>query len=120
MSTLADQILATDDRPAREVRAWGQHLWIRPISGTERDAYDVERSQAFEAAQDGTVGYWRARYLVRCLFDGPGPDAKRVFSNQQAAALAEKSGETIKRLWDVANAVNESGPGAEAAAGKNS
>jgi hypothetical protein len=74
------------------------------------------------AARDdeGNVAYWRARYLVRCLFDSDKPDAQRVFSNDQAEQLAGKHGETIKRLWDIASAVNATGPGAQAAAGKNS
>jgi len=124
MSKIAELILETDDRPAVAVKEWGLDLWIVPMSGTERDSYDLDLHRAKQAGED--LDNWRSRFLVRCLYaDEPtGPNGAlqrvRIFANEQAADLGAKNAETIGRLYDIASKVNGTQPGAVEDAAKNS
>jgi hypothetical protein len=114
MST-AEEILSAPDRPWKDTIAWGKELRLMPMGGADRDEYDLERYRAMNDGQ--TLGYWRARYLVRCLYDREG---NRVFTAEQAKPLSEKNGEILKRLWDELEELNGLGQGAVSAAAKNS
>jgi hypothetical protein len=114
--TTAEQILAFNDRQPVPIEEWGQKLQIVPMSGVDLDSYHVERHRAKEAGQDN-MHNWRAKFLVRCIYDLQG---NRVFSDEQAEQLGHKHGKTLQRLFDIAEAVNKTGPGAVEAEAKNS
>ena len=112
--SLADEILAVNDRPGVEAQAWGKTLRIVPMSGIDRDSFDVA---LHDAGGREKMHNWRAQFLVRCLYDLEG---NRVFTNEQAEALGQKHAETIRRLFDIATNENETGPVAVEEAAKNS
>jgi hypothetical protein len=113
--SLAEEILAFDDRQGEDVEAWGKRLKMRPISGTDRDAFDFARHRASQAGTPEKN--WRALYVAYCLYDREG---NRVFTADQAEALGDKNGETIKRLFEVAERVSDMEPGSVETSAKNS
>ena len=113
--TPAELILQIEDRPRVEVQAWGQTLYMQPMSGTDRDSYDMELHRAKDEKRE--LENWRARYVVRCLFDAQG---QRVFTNEQAEALGKKNSETIRRLFDLASDASKTGGNALEQEAKNS
>lgn len=113
MPLSGDDILKADDLKTREVECpeWGGSVLVRALSGKERDAYEascmVERP-AITADGKRVRGQMelhrsllniRAKLVVRALV---GPDGKRLFKDTDAAALGEKSGAALDRLFDVA------------------
>ncbi len=110
--SLADEILSVNDRQGVEVQAWGKTLRVVPMSGIDRDSYDLARHRA-----NGNMENWRAQFLVRCLFDAEG---NRIFTDEQAGELGKKHSDTIKRLFELATEENKTGPGAVEEAAKNS
>ena len=113
--SLADEILATDDRPRVPVVAWGRTLYLQPMSGTERDSYDVELHRASEAGE--RMNNWRAKQLVRSLVNERG---ERIFTDEQAGELGKKNNATLRRLFEQTEAINATGPDAVETAAKNS
>jgi hypothetical protein len=106
-------ILKAVDIETREVSVpeWGGSVLVRGLSGTERDAY--EASQMIERPavdKDGkrirgqmemhrSILNIRAKLVVRALVDA---DGKRLFKDEDAAALGKKAGAVLDRLFDVA------------------
>ena len=122
--SLADDILAINDHTPTPVEAWGKQMVILPMSGTDRDSYDMER---YAALKDGkTPESFRAKYIVRCLFLPDPVDGKyvRVFTNEQAEELGRKRDngfvDEIVRLWQIATGISKTGEGAVEQAAKNS
>jgi len=113
--TISESILAFPDRQYTPITAWGVTVHLAPMSGTDRDSYDLELHRAKEAG--GDLQNWRARFLVRCLFDDGGA---RLFRDDQAPELGLKNADTLRRLFELASAVNATGPGAVESAAKNS
>ena len=100
-------ILGATDLPLErvEVPEWGGAVYLRTMTGTERDAFDAE----VLSADDRHVNA-RARLVVRVLV---GEDGARLFADEEAAALGAKSAAVLNRLFDVACRLN--GFGADAA-----
>lgn len=117
---LSEQILAAQDLPREAVECpeWGAGadgrpltLYVRKPSAAELDGWDngnVRVSPDGRRAPDMTNA--SARLVVRVLETG---DGKRVFRDDQAAALGRKSGEVVGRLFAVA--IRLAGRGPEAA-----
>lgn len=99
----ADQILAANDLGNRlqtvSVPEWGGDVCIRVMTAGERDAHELEWMQN----KDRGVSDFRSKLLVRVLADAEG---KRLFTDQQIAALREKSAAVVNRLWMLAMKVN--------------
>ncbi|WP_265560939.1 phage tail assembly chaperone [Streptomyces hygroscopicus] len=117
-----DQILNASDLTIREVPVpeWGGTVHLKALTGRERDAW--EASNRILRGSDWIpqpVGA-RARLLVRAIVDETG---QRIFEDKDAAALGEKSGSVIDRLFDIAaelsgvqdSAVEEAAGNSEAA-----
>jgi hypothetical protein len=98
---LRDSILAADDshRTKVDVPEWGTSLYVRDMSGGERDQWEMV------AFKDGKVSpeHFRAKLLVRCLCDEQG---QRVFQDSDTEALSAKSATVLARLYEVAARVN--------------
>lgn len=86
-----------------EVPEWAGSVWIRCMTGTERDAFESEayavRGKNVEINRDN----FRARLLVRVLAD---KDGKRIFADQDVPALGGKSAKALDRLFAVAMRLN--------------
>ena len=103
-SELRDAILGMDDLPRKEVpvpQEWaslnGARLYIRGMTAGERDVYLSEIVDL--ETQKPKAGNWTALLVVRTLVDEEG---KRVFADDDAAALAGKSPRALDALAEVA------------------
>lgn len=111
----AAAILATDDtKPVMvPVKEWNGPVFIRVMTAAEREAFENEWSALREAASQGEdavkgavrkhSGTIRAHLLCYCLCDEAG---NRLFTAEQTAELAKKSGKVVGRLFTIAQQVN--------------
>jgi len=109
MSSIAEQILATEDLPREEadVHEWAAlipglpTLYIRGLSAKERDAYERSMLVQLEDGRlirDPNLSNIRAKFVGRVLVDEKG---KRIFNDSQIKQLGEKNAAVIDRLWDA-------------------
>ena len=107
--TLREQILAAQDleRVAVDVPEWQCKVWLRVMSGAERDQIDRELVQA----PDGDTS-WLQRMLLRVLADEAG---SRVFEEADLPAVMAKSGKVLRRPIDQAARLNGYGVAEELA-----
>lgn len=118
MKTLTkDQILAAHDLETRavEVKAWGGKVNVSELS--------ADASAAFAAAtfdEDGNQirdgKSWKVKLVAACVVDDEG---KRLFSDEDVAALGAKSNSAIAKLYEAAAELNGFGPKAKEDAEKN-
>lgn len=108
--SLRDQIFAAQDttKEAVSVPEWGFEtgLFIKTLSARERDQWetsmvsiDMERRKVRKV----NMTNMRARLVTLTLVDS---DGKRIFGDDDADQLGEKSAAVIARLFDVAQRVN--------------
>lgn len=97
MALTAEQILAADDMGLKKVTVpeWGGDLFVRVMSVGERDEYE----RMWIGKKETGVENFRTQYLARVLCDEAG---KLLFTREQVAALASKSGAVMGRLFDIA------------------
>lgn len=97
MALTAEQILASDDLGLKKVivKEWGGDVYIRVMSVGERDSYE----RMWIGKRETGVENFRTEYLARVLCDD---DGKLLFTRDQVAALANKSGAVMGRLFDEA------------------
>ena len=93
----AAQILAADDikKAPVDVPEWGGTIYVKTVSGTERDRFE-------ESLNKNREGF-RVKFVVAAACDENG---KPLFTAEQAAALAGKSGAVIGRVFDAAWDIN--------------
>src|SRR5690349_15146048 len=94
-----DQILSATDLPLEEVPVpeWGGSVFVKTMSGTERDAFE---EGIVEARKSGTeLVNIRARLAVYVVCDKTGA---RLFTDDDAEALGKKSGKALDRIFSVA------------------
>jgi len=108
MALSRDGILAAADIKTQEIDVpeWGGTVFIKGMSGAERDQFEASNRRS-DGEQNLTNV--RARFLVRCIVNENGT---RIFADQDAAALGKKSSSALTRLWEAANEAN--GTSAEA------
>jgi len=92
-----------------EVAEWGGSVFIRVISGADRDVFE----QAFA---DKKTESFRTRFLVLTLCDANG---ERLFTNEDVVALNKKSSRVLNRLFDEAWEFNAFTPAAVEALGND-
>lgn len=97
MALTADQILAADDLGLKQVavREWGGDVFIRVMSVGERDGYE----RLWIGKRETGVDNFRTEYLARVLCNEKG---ELLFTRDQIASLANKSGAVMGRLFDEA------------------
>lgn len=100
-----DAILATEDLKKELVKVpeWGGEVYVRCMTGTERDAFESEAYNVKGKNVEINKDNFRSRLLVRVLVDEKG---ERLFSDQDVSALGAKSAKTLDRLFTVAMKVN--------------
>lgn len=94
-------ILEADDKRIEKVDVpeWGGHVFVRTLTGAERDAFERDWTGA-----DGQVNAnFRAKLAARaiCFEDG-----KRVFADGDVGPLGEKSSAALDRVFAVAIRLN--------------
>jgi hypothetical protein len=93
-----EAILGAEDRTIVPVNVpeWGGTVHVRVLSGSERDAWELEH-----VANPGAN--FRARFLAYCACD---PDGNPLFSPSDIEALSSKSGAALQRLFKKAAKLN--------------
>ncbi len=107
MALTAEQILAADDTGLHKVLVpeWRPKDWkdgdgepcvfCRVMSVGERDSYE----RLWIGKRETGIENFRTEYLARVLCDESG---KLLFTRDQIAALSNKSGSVMSRLFDIA------------------
>jgi hypothetical protein len=110
MSLSRDAILTVVDVQIEKVVVpeWGGDVFLRGLTGEERDAWEASRRQIRGAGTKHmeivpVSDNARASLLVKCIIDEAG---ERVFTDRDAPALGTKNGKIIDRLYDVAAALS--------------
>jgi len=100
-----DQILsATDAKIVKlEVPEWGGHIFLKNMSGTERDQFEAETYvQKGKNIEFNRVNF-RARLLVRAICDEQGTN---IFTRKDIDALGKKSAKALDRCFSAAQKLN--------------
>ena len=79
-----------------EVKEWGGDVYVKTLSGLERDAFE-------EAYSEQKMKAFRVRFLVLTLCDDTG---ERLFSEADYESLGKKSSVVINRLFEKSWAHN--------------
>lgn len=79
------------------VPEWGGSVCIRVMTAEDRESWEIE------CRSNHKVESFRAKYLARCLC---GENGERLFSDNEASMLGEKSAAVIGRLWEKAMQYN--------------
>ncbi len=93
-----DAILGYEDLVIEEVDVpeWNGKIYVRRMSGHERDAYESVNHLLHESMR---YTDFRARLLVSSLCNAEG---KLIFTDIDIQALSKKSAKPLDRLFDVA------------------
>ena len=111
MSTVLtrDQIQIVDDRKieAVEVPEWGGMVYVRGLSGTDRDSFEmamIEQSRGKgKRTQEVNLRNLRAKLVVRTAVDSADPEtAKPIFEMSDIEWLGRKSAQALQRVYAVA------------------
>lgn len=99
-----EAILAADDLPRETVLVpeWGGDVYVRTMSGTDRDAFESSLI-ARDGAKDGRMENVRARLVALTLCDATG---SRLFEDGEIVALGRKSARALDRVFAIAQRLN--------------
>lgn len=99
-----EAILAVDDLPRETVHVseWGGDVYVRTMSGTDRDAFEASLIGR-EGSKEGRMENVRARLVALTLCDESG---LRLFEDGEIAALGRKSARALDRVFAVAQRLN--------------
>lgn len=96
-----DAILAVDDVQFEDVEVpeWGGQVRVKSLTGKERDA--LESSMIVGKGKNANVNLnnLRAKLVARSVVD---EDGKRIFTDDDIAALGAKSAAALTRVYEVA------------------
>lgn len=102
-----DQILGGDRKKTVDVpiKEWGGDVRLQELSASDRDMWENE---SFVLNAEGTGAKFnpkhaRARLVVRCIVDDKG---KRMFTDDEVAAIGSLSASTVQRLFNAARKLN--------------
>jgi len=102
---LREAILAAQDskRIPVEVPEWGVKVYLRTLTGAERDAFEggLMKGKGKNRAPD--LANLRARLVALCAVDA---DGKRIFADDDIHALGGKAAAPLDRLFSAAQELN--------------
>lgn len=92
------------DAPQWQSDLEGEPLFVRGLTGTERDEYEASRLRvSFDpkgrAKRELDLTNLRARLVAKCLVDA---DGKRVYADAEVAELGQEPGDILDRLYEQA------------------
>ena len=105
-----DSIIGADDSPLLPlpVPEWGGTLYIRTLSGSERDWFEEQcvtiSGIGKTATAKANMRNMRAKLAAMAIAD---KDGKRMFSEMEIPKLAQKSGLALDRVFNAAKAHNK-------------
>jgi hypothetical protein len=96
-----DQILSIQDIEIEEVEVpeWGGAVYVRGMSGTERDQFEGSIVTQRGKSTAVNMANIRAKLAAVSICDA---DGKRLFTERDAKALGEKSAAALQRIFEVA------------------
>jgi hypothetical protein len=96
-----EDILGADDIVVEkvEVSEWGGHIFVKGMTGTQRDAFEASINQQRGKSRSMNMQNIRARLAAQTICDDAGV---RVFNNKEVKALGEKSAAALDRVFSVA------------------
>jgi hypothetical protein len=97
-----DQVLGADDRQTEDVPVpeWGGTVRVRALSGVERDAYEAGIvSLQGDGSKVVNLKNLRGRLVSLSCVD---EDGSRIFTDEDAISLGDKSAAALERVFDVA------------------
>lgn len=104
-SLSAEAILSADDRPSERfpVPEWGGYVWLRVMSGRERDSFEASCMNG----QVANMTNVRAKLAALAICDH---DGNALFNDpKDIKALGEKSGAVLDRIFERASKINHIG-----------
>ena len=110
MQTLnRDKIIAAKDLETEQVEVpeWGGSVLVRTMNGTERDAFEASFYVGRGKNREQNLENLRARLVALVVVDEAG---ERVFTDEDTAALGQKSVKALDRIFEVAQRLNGIGP----------
>lgn len=112
MSTVLtrDAIKVIDDRVVEsvEVPEWGGSIFVRGLSGTDRDSFEMamivqKKVKGGKTESEVNFQNLRAKLIVRCAVDSEDKDkAQPIFTIADIEWLGSKSGAALQRIYAVA------------------
>lgn len=121
MALTKEQILAAQDRKTKtvDVPEWGGQVFVRSLTASERDTYEVGVAEDRKQRQDNPLHKvnMRARLAALTVCDEKG---QRLFADIDAVELAKKNASVVDRIFDAAIELNAMGATAREVATKNS
>jgi len=78
------------------VPEWGGEVFVRTMTGTERDRYECEAAAALKANRKINL---RATVVARVVVDANG---QRIFQDEDIPILGSKSASALERVYSVA------------------
>jgi hypothetical protein len=92
-----DAILKAEDLKAETVPVpeWGGEVLVRGLRGSDKDSFE----QGLFVNEKFSAANVRAKLVARCMVDAEG---SRLFSDEEALALGEKSAVALDRVYEVA------------------
>ncbi len=105
MSLTRDSILDAQDLPSEavDVPEWGGSVYVRVMTGVERDAFEAS---LMSAGGQTNVANVRARLAVLCVCDESG---QRLFGDDDVEPLGRKSAAALDRIFTIAQRINHIG-----------
>ena len=99
------EILAADDLPWEDVPVpeWGGEVRVRGLNGSQRSLIEATMVAAKGQTVEIRVEAFktlRERLIATCLIDGEG---RRLFGDGEVAALGQKSGRVLDKLFKTAS-----------------
>jgi len=108
MDLTRDSILSADDLPMEKINVpeWGGSVYIRTMTGTERDSYEAQMYLDKKSSNgvDLSLVNLRAKLVARTACN---KDRKRLFEDSDIAALGEKSCAALDRCYEKAEKLNK-------------
>lgn len=100
MKTLnRDDILGASDIRKEKVKAWGGEVWVRGMTGAERDRFESSVIQFKGSSQNLNLANIRAKLCALTICDESGT---RLFNEADVQALGEKSAVELSKVFIVA------------------
>ena len=101
---LREKILTAQDQERIAVQAWGETVYVRGLSSTELDEYQMEAANVERMASERNghgVGLrnHRARLVALTAVDA---DGKAIFFSGDEILLGRRSAKEVNKLYEVA------------------
>jgi len=103
---LKEDILGADDlkRERVETPDWPcRHVWVRTMPGIDRDSFEEQSLDGDPGSRTMRYRNLRGRLAAWTIVDEGG---QRVFADEDADAVGQKSAAMLDRVFDVASRLN--------------